>query len=115
MIEIIPATDEMIRRFYGGPVPQTVRAVAGVRDGEVLGIGGYYVCGPRVVIFSDIKPEYLGMKKSIVKATRKVLEMVRESGMPAMAVPDDGIDGAKFFLDRLGFIEQNHGVYEWRH
>jgi hypothetical protein len=113
-VSLVPATEEMIREFYGSNPPRTVRAIAGVRDGEVLGVGGYYILGRRVFVFSDIKPEAMKEKKAIVRATKIVLGMVRKSGIPGMAIADDGIEGAEKFLSRIGFEKQPSGVYEWQ-
>jgi len=114
MVELVPATEEMIVSFYGRIPYQTIRAIAGIRDGEVIGIGGYHVLHRRLFVFSDLKPEAMKEKKAIVRAARKVLAMVEKSGIPGVAIPDENIEGAERFLSRIGFEAQPSGVYEWR-
>lgn len=109
-VEIRPATPELLRQFYGSDVPWTVRAVVGVRDGEVLGVGGYLVKGHVVMVFSDIKPG--APKKAIVRGVRATLGLLRRAGLSGIAVREKPESAT--FLEHFGFQEFVPGVYEWR-
>lgn len=112
-VRLVPATPEILYKFYGKQPDRTVRAIAGVEGEEVLGIGGYYLTKESAVVFSEIRPEGMKKKLSIVKATKKVLEMAKKTGLPIYAVPDENIGTACNFLKRLGFVEGYKGVWRW--
>lgn len=112
-VKLVPATPAILEKFYGKPPQKTVRAIAGMEGEEVLGIGGYYLTSESAVVFSEIKPDGMKKKLSILKATRKVLDMAKKTGLPIYAVPDASIDTACNFLKRLGFVEAYKGVYRW--
>lgn len=109
-VEIVPVTKEMMLDFYGQGFQRTIKAIAGVKDGEVLGIAGYYIDMGRAVIFSDLKPG--APKKAIVKGTRATLEMIKRAGLVGVAYRQD--ESAASFLEHFGFVEFAPGVYEWR-
>ena len=111
-IQIIPATSELLRQFYGEAVPKTVRAVVAMQDGQMVGVGGYYIDRKqRAVIFSDLSEYGMTKKKAIVKATRATLDMVREAGLVGVAMRQT--DASATYLEHFGFVEYAPGVYEW--
>lgn len=109
--EIVPATAEMIKAFYGRLPPQTVKALAVVKDGEVLGLGGYYLVDNGILVFSDIGKCYRGQKKLIVRTMRKVMDMVINAKMRAYAIADPNFPVSGKVLERLGFVEAREGIY----
>ena len=113
MIEFVPATPELMARFYGKPIERTVRGFVGMEDGEVLGIGGYYLTQESIIVFSEISPKGMTKKKSIVKGIKKVLQIAKQTGLPIYAVPDVNIESASKLLKPIGFIELKPGVYRW--
>ena len=113
-IKLVPVTPEILKRFYGEAPQQTVRAIAGVRGEEVLGIAGYFVDRARVVVFSDIPEENRKYRVSIMKGAGILLKMVSKTGMPVHAIPDANIKDADRFLKHLGFKELYKGVFAWR-
>lgn len=119
-IELRPATEADLRAFANGePVP-TVKAIAGVKDGEVLGVGGlrYAIMGKqrRLVLFVDLKPEGRKYRKAIVRGLRMVLDMAR--GLPIMAVCDPKEPKAPDLLHHIGFravgSSSEGDIYQWR-
>ena len=112
--KIVPATSDILNRFYGEPQKKTVRAVAIVKGEDVLGVGGFYVDEARVVMFSDLKPEALKHKKAVVLGTYEILRAAGETGLPAHAVADSRVPGSEHFLEQLGFESLHSGVWEWR-
>jgi len=113
-IELVPVTPEILKRFYGEMPKQTVRAIAGVRGDQVLGIAGYFVDRSRVVVFSDIPEENRKYRVSIMKGADILLKMASKTGMPVHAIPNENIKGADRFLKRLGFVEVYKGIFAWR-
>jgi hypothetical protein len=54
---IVPATPDLLKRFYGDAPRRTVRALAAVLEGEPLCVAGIYRDGDRLVGFADMRPE----------------------------------------------------------
>ena len=118
-MNIVPATREMLERYYGFSPYPTVRAQAAVEDGEILGIGGMSLSKHRMVVFVSMKEELRERMRKYPRAlVRKVLELqdyAKRKGLILQAEPDKAIPCSLQFLDRLGF-EKVSGteVYIWR-
>lgn len=112
MIELIPATADILARFYGKPVTRSMRAIAAVRDGDVLGVAGVFVDESRQVVFSSISEELKAHPRLIVRAYRIVLAMARESALQAHAVCDPAETTARHFLEHIGFQKVNGDTYQ---
>lgn len=95
------ATTDEVERMVGKQ-GKTVRAVVGVMDGNVLGIGGIVYEDSYIKAFMDITEEGKLCKKSLAKATKMVLEMAKEKNLKLIAVADD-TDIAPQFLEHFGF------------
>lgn len=104
-----PARSSDIVRFYGRPSPRTIRATAYERDGEVLGVVGYYLEAGRAVLFSDVAPDV--PKFAIWREAKRYMAELK---MPAIC---EGSDRSRAFLERLGwdFVQEIPGgyLYEW--
>ena len=113
MVEIVPATAEMLvehcKRF---PV-KTVRAIAGIEDGKVLGLAGYYLANDSIVVWTEIKPEGWKRKRDIVRGYRLLLAMVLKKGIPVVALCDDAREGAKLLLEHVGFRHFRGNLYRY--
>jgi hypothetical protein len=81
-------------------------------DGVVLGVGGIYAEGGKIIGFSDFKPEAATYKKSIIHGARMMLGLMRSKRRPVYAVRDESIDTAPGFLAYLGFV-QDGDYYVW--
>jgi hypothetical protein len=101
-IEIVPATKEMVLAFYGEIPPKTLHAVAGIRDGEVLGVAGVFSVGQGWMMFSDSKPEFMQDKRAIVKAVRAIRKLIAGQKLPVYAVPQEGVKGAEELIEHVG-------------
>lgn len=105
------ATAEDLIRFYGERPAQTIRAVV-VLKGEtpvvVMGIANRNDCA---TLFSDYTPEAYELRHSltILRAVKKVMQLVQESKRTVYAVRQDGTD----MLVRLGFEHVSDEVYRW--
>lgn len=115
MTEIVSATAEMIQALHR-ELPRTVRAIAAVENGEVLGVTGFYPQEGHLVIFADIAPkaraEICRHKRTLIKCAWKVLGMAMRRRMPIVATADPEIEGADRLLEHLGFAPHN-GSYRW--
>lgn len=83
MCEVRPATAEDFQAFYGRPAPFTLRAIVVVKDGELVGFGGYYLIDGAALVFTDIKPG-IG-KKDIIRGARETMRLALASGIPLVA------------------------------
>ena len=79
---IRPATLADCQNFYGKNPPMTLRALAAERDGEVVGIGGYYISDEIAHAFTDQK----GMtRREIAKAGRAMMKFLDAVKIPVVA------------------------------
>lgn len=89
---------------------QSIRAVVWERDGEILGVAGYYIVGGSAVLFSDVRPD--APKFAIWKQARKYMSEVR---IPMICEADES---SSAFLKRLGwaYLETVEGkdIYSWQ-
>lgn len=106
-IDIIPATPELLERFYGKPPVRTVNAVVAVREGEILGIAGVYLDLGRLVLFSELTDELRKHKRVIVKGIGKVKEIVQNTRLPVVSLADCSIKGSDTLLAHMGFREED--------
>lgn len=115
MIEIVPATADLLMRFYGKlPVP-TVRALAAMEGDEVLGVTGFYPDCGRMVLFAKIgeKVDRRRHARRIFSTARRVLEQARSFGMPVEAVADPEIEGSERLIVHLGAKRVHREIYRW--
>ena len=76
------------------------------RDGEVVGIAGYYLVGGVAFMFSDNRDD-------IPKLTiwREAKAMMAEMKLPAICT---ATEQSGPFLERLGWVPVGNGVYSWQ-
>tara|TARA_Y100000310_G_scaffold30952_1_gene29368 strand:- start:444 stop:794 length:351 start_codon:yes stop_codon:yes gene_type:complete len=104
-----PATRADIAAFFGKTPDQTVRARVLERDGEIVGVAGYWMAGGMAVMFSDARGD-------IPKLTiwREAKAMMQSMNIPALCI---ATEGSEPFLERLGWRylgpSQDGGVYQW--
>lgn len=117
-MKIVPATREMMESYFGQEHRRTVRAWAGVENGEVLGVGGVCVNRHALVVFlsmkEDLRERFRKYPGPLVRMTRKLQKYATERQLPLVATPDMKIPCAEKFLKAMGFKNQN-GVYVWLH
>lgn len=81
----------------------TVKALAGEIDGEVVGIGGYYIKDGVAVVFSDVRDGKVS-RRDVVRGGRAIMDLVRKLGIEVAAIEGSFGDTA---LKHFGF--ENHG------
>lgn len=113
MIEVKPATSELIKAFYGHEFPRSMKSLVAVRDDEVLGVIGVYPENGQQVVFMDLKDELRRHPRVLIQGSKTFMRWVRETKMPTCARCDDTIPAAKRFLEHFGFRHLNKGVFVW--
>lgn len=111
MIAIVPATQALVERFYGGPPPHTARAVVVLDGDEPIGICGLYTGSDRFVFFGEVTDEVRAKPKAMVRAARAVLEQARGLKAPVHSLADPKVKNAARFLERLGFERVQGDVF----
>ena len=83
-----PCTRADFEAFFGKKPPMTLRALAAERDGEIVGIGGYYIVGGIAYAFTDQR----GMtKREMVRAARVLVAFL--NAVKAQMIAQCGADG----------------------
>ena len=116
MPEIVPATPELLERFYGAKPPRTQRAIAVVEDGEVLAIGGIYTIEANLVMFSEMRPEVRTSswyRRTLVRAVRQIMGFASTRNIPVLALADPEIEGSEALLKHFGFEPLTQGIWGW--
>lgn len=108
-IKIVPATQELTVQFYGFMPPKTIKAVAAVKENDVVGIAGIFKAGLVWMLFSDMKQDVLNDKRSMVKAIREIRKLVANTRIPVYAKADENAQGAETLISHID------RVYLWPH
>ncbi len=112
MINIEPATKEILECFYGKQ-KRSVFAISAIENGKVVGVAGLYIDTSRFVMFSDLGNEVICNKRLIIKGMRKLKEFAKKKRLPIHAI---GIlPTADSFLKHMGFVEITKGLYQWEY
>ena len=113
-MNIVPATAELVREFYGVNLPVSVRGYFILdENGEPIGTGGFIRRSANVmVLYSEGKEElYIKHKKAVVKLARMLLDIADRNGWTLIAEADDTKPTAENFLTKLGFEQNAKGEY----
>lgn len=97
--QIRPALPEDIQRFYGEQLPMTLRAYVIIYEGEIACVAGIKKEHTHYVAFSDVKPGLKAPKKTIYRAAREIMQLIKEKYMTQIIVHG----GNARFLMSLGF------------
>ena len=117
---IRPATTDDFRAVYGrAPVWRVQAVVAEDATGRRLGIGGVERQPTGLCLFMDISPEIepRRRRRTLIRATRAVLDMARRAGQRVFAVRDADQPSSSAFLRHFGFApfeaSQQQEVWIW--
>lgn len=115
---IVPATAEVIAKYYGKHLPLTVRAVAAMEDDDIIGIGGVYFADSSAVLFSDMSERLRRNKRLMIKGIRAINEIISHVialGLPLYAKEADGIDGTEILMRHMEFdpVDAKEKVWAW--
>lgn len=114
MTAIVPATQELLERFYGYTPKRSQRAVVAVDGERVIGVAGVYMDDGRQVMFSDLTDEIRKDKRTIVRGIREVLRLAAKRHLPVHALADPEIEGSETLLRHMGFEEIADRIYQWQ-
>ena len=103
MIEVVPATKVLLRR-YNADVSITMRALCAVKDDEVVAIAGVAHVRGNDWLFMDSR---FMSKRLFVLGIRKLMPLL--AGRVTYAHADPNVTGSDFLLQRLGFQSMSGG------
>lgn len=117
--ELRPVTPDDVLQFVGEPSPYRMRGLAGVVDGEVIGLGGIALLPDQTAIaFVHLSDEARKHPILLHRAALTTLADAKARGIrKIIAMADDDQPAAERWLIRLGFRrEEIEGmkVYTWQ-
>lgn len=98
-MKIRSATAKDIEVFHKG-IPFTSFSLAAERDGELIGVGGYYYQDGRRIVYSGFVDGL--SKKEIVKGAKAIMALLKGIRRPVYALQDDNERAART-LRHFGF------------
>lgn len=102
-MRIVPATPEMVARFYGKPSPFTFRGHAALIGDRVVGLGGVSYVDGLPVAFTDMADDLRGRIKDRARCFRFLERQFRAWPGPLFAICNPREPTARRILERLGF------------
>lgn len=113
--KIIPVTPEMYEEFVGEPAKVTLRAVAAVKEGRIIGMAGVYVDRKfnRLAMFSHLTDEIRKDRRTIARGIRILMGIAARMRLDVHAVADETVPGSEKLLQHMGFVKNTVGVYVW--
>jgi hypothetical protein len=103
-LTVRPATRADIESYAGRPSAQTIRAIVGELDGEIIAIGGLAIVKGRYYAFLDLKEEARQYKMHIMRTAIRMLTEARRTGVRFIfAEADQSECKSVAWLRRLGF------------
>lgn len=109
MTEIVP-----LDKIKTEQLPRTVRAFAMVRGDQVLGSIGAFLETGTYVVYSDVTPDGWKDTRNVLRLWRKVLEAIKDRGIPIQANADPEYEASERFLEHIGFRRLIGQTFEWQ-
>lgn len=103
MIEIMPATADIVQRFFGHQPVHTVRALVAMRGDQVIGLAGLCRTEGAWYLFADLTPEIRKDRRAIIRGIRAITALARRRAVPVMAVAHRDTPGSRTLLEHMGF------------
>ena len=102
-MNIVPATYEMMSRYYARPPQYTAYAWAAMENDQMLGIGGVCLYQSKMLVFlgmnEELRERFRKYPRALVRKVREVQELARSKGLTLYAKPDLDIPCAIRFLE----------------
>lgn len=110
-----PATAKDIIEFYGESHRQTLKADVFRLDGELMGVTGTARVDNQMMMFSDIKEEFVPHLKSmaVLRTIKKMQRIAENSRLPVVATIDNKYGPE--LIERMGFKHVEGDIYVWVH
>lgn len=115
MIDLVPATPELLAAKDGLRGLPCLRAICGVEDGRLVGIAGTYLRADGLIAFVEVEPWVWNHKRVVVRAARKFFEWARSTRLPVHAMASNEFPKSRQFLVHYGFKLLFDNVYELNH
>ena len=109
---IRPLTYRDVIDMWGRRWPEAIKGIAIEDQGELLAIAGLRYSSP-IMCFSDTRPGLKRSPKTIMKAAKRVVEMIEKSHLPVYAVASEQEPRSMQFLAHLGFTNIGGRNYKW--
>jgi len=106
-LEIVPATIDRVKQFYGNKHIKSFRGYVALLDGYPVGVAGLTYDH---ILFSDISDELRPYKKDIVRTAKNLIKDIK---YPISAIANENEPMAVRLLTRLGFTHISGQMY-WR-
>lgn len=111
---IEPLTHSHLEEWYGdrgrGP---TVKGIAGFVDGKLVAVAGVMIRSGKVLAFCDLREEARPYKHHIHRTAMRILSEAKQHHRRIIAYCDRSEEGSAKWLARLGFREEENGVWAW--
>lgn len=113
MVEIVPATHDVLFRHYREPLGQSVYAIAAVDGDKTLGVAGFYLTASGAVVFAELSDQLRAMPRVLIKGARRIFKALEDKRYNVFAKCDQNIEAAERFLLHLGFQRFDGDVFVW--
>ncbi len=113
------ATREDFDAVIGRQPPVTVQAIAALADGEAYAVIGIARMDGQWVLGSTYRPEFKRWLRhpTALKAVLKMQQIIRQRGVPVIAIADRNEPDSDRLMHRLGFewVDETDdgGLYRW--
>lgn len=87
-VEIVPATLELIQRYYGCPPPFSVKALIAKLEGIPAGIGGLQMINGVPWAFSEMNATLRRDTKNVVRCVQAMRPLLAQFEVPVYAVAE---------------------------
>ena len=115
-IEVEQMTREHLVEWFGedGNIP-TAKGWVAVHDGKLVGIAGLRWMRGIWVAFVDVKDELKERPHFLHRAVKKYLGQYQDRHKLIVAIQDVQEPTSRRWLEKLGFREDQKGVWKWLH
>ena len=112
-IEIVPASAELLRAYYGDREIPTTYAFVWVEEGTPIAVAGLVRMPENYAFIYSDSPRHLNhvYAKQGFKTMRRLLTLADGRGWHVVAQAEEGTEAAPRFLEHFGFEKQPDGEY----
>lgn len=113
--EVVPLTHEHLAEWYGDDGRQfTVKGIAGFVDDKLVAVAGFMFARGNVIAFCDLREEARPFKKTIHRTAIELMEEAKRRHKRIIAKRDPNEPTSANWLRRLGFVQGEGDIWEWR-
>ena len=109
-----PASRADLVAYFGEDKYPTVKALAGVLDGDIVGVAGLASRAGIIVAFCDVRPEARAFRITIGRAAQRFMAEAAKRHKFIFAEADENEPGARRWLQSLGFEQIDGALYRWQ-